>query len=30
MGYGLESRGSIPGRRKIFSFLQSVKTGSGA
>lgn len=28
--YGLERRGSISGRRKLFSLLHSVKTGSGA
>jgi hypothetical protein len=29
-GYGLDSRGSIPGRGKRFSLLHSVQTGSGA
>jgi hypothetical protein len=29
MGYGLDGRGSIPGRGKRFSPLHSVQTGSG-
>jgi hypothetical protein len=28
-GYGLDDRGSIPGRGKRFSLLPSVQTGSG-
>jgi hypothetical protein len=29
-GYGLDGRGSIPGRGNIFSLLHSVQTGSRA
>jgi hypothetical protein len=30
-GYGLDSRGSIPGRpKRVFSLLHCVQTGSGA
>jgi hypothetical protein len=30
MGYGLDSRGSIPLRGKFFSLPHSVQTGSGS
>jgi hypothetical protein len=30
LSYGLDSRGSIPGRGKRFFLLHSVQTGSGA
>jgi hypothetical protein len=30
MGYRFDSRGSIPGRGKIFSLLNSIHTVSGA
>jgi hypothetical protein len=30
MSYGLDDRGFIPGRRKRFSILHSVQTGSMA